>query len=411
MVFAAIDWAEESHLVIVLNEEGEILERTRIQHEAWDLAHLESLLTLRHPGPEVHVAIELHDGLLLDRLLRLGVRVYGLNPKSAQRVRERYTPSGLKDDDRDAWSMAEFIRTSYRCLRPVRPDSPATLALREWVALRENLVQERTTHLQRLRSHLVCWHPHVLRVASDLMYQWVLDLLEAFPTADSFAELGYNQAYAWSKGRRLREITRDRLGVAATAPSPTREAARNAAHAAEVRYRVRAIQAIRPELEKVETEMEKILAEHPDAFIFQSLPSARTCTVAAMLAGFGDDRDRWRGYEEVAARWGMAPITVQSGKYRSVRRRKACNTTLHQAWLWFAFHTVQKAGSWAREDYQAKRRGGAKHYTALRGIGDRWVKIAYRCWMNRTPYDEHLHQKHRAQRMAPRGKNDTPAIP
>lgn len=72
-----------------------------------------------------------------------------------------------------------------------------------------------------------------------------------------------------------------------------------------------------------------------------------------MLAGFGEDRERWNGHEEVAARWGVAPITIQSGKHRTVRRRRACNRTTHQAWLWFAFNTIRKTGCWARDVYQA----------------------------------------------------------
>ena len=65
----------------------------------------------------------------------------------------------------------------------------------------------------------------------------------------------------------------------------------------------------------------------------------------------------------------MAPVTVQSGKHRAVHRRQACITTMHQAWLWFAFNTVRKVGCWARDDYQAKRKRGTHHYTALGGIG------------------------------------------
>jgi transposase len=59
--------------------------------------------------------------------------------------------------------MAEFIRTSHQHLRPMRPDSEATLALREGVSLREDLIQERTAQIQRLRNHLVRWHPHTLQ--------------------------------------------------------------------------------------------------------------------------------------------------------------------------------------------------------------------------------------------------------
>ncbi len=402
MIFAAIDWAEQSHFVILLDEHGEVLKRTRVRHESYELAHLEHLLTQGHASEEVHVVIELHNSLLLDRLLRLGVRVYGINPKSAQRARERFTPAGLKDDQRDAWSLAEFLRTSYRHLRPLKPDSEQTLALQEWVALRERLIQERTVGLQRLRSHLVCWHPQALQAVRDLNCNWVLDLLEEFPTADAFAKLTYTKAAKWAQGRRLWSVTIDRLGTAATPPSPTPTSARNPAHAVEVRYRVKTLRRLNEQLNEIDETLDELVTRHPDAFIFQSLPNTGTVTVAAMLAGFGEDRDRWNGHEEVAARWGLAPVTVQSGKHRSVRRRQACDTTLHQAWTWFAFNTARKEGCWAREDYQAKRKAGSSHYTTLRGIADRWVKISYRCWQDRRAYDEQLHRQRRTERMTPR---------
>jgi hypothetical protein len=402
MIFAAIDWAEQKHFVVLLDKEGQVLDRQWIEHEHFALAHLDWLLTHRGPVEDVHVAIELHDSLLLDRLLRLGVKVYGINPKSAERARERFTPAGIKDDERDAWSLAEFLRTSYQHLRPLRPDSPATLALCEWVSLREDLIQERTVQLQRLRDHLVRWHPHALKAVGELNCTWALVLLEQFPTADAFAALTYSHVTAWAKGRRLRSTTLDRLGTAASTNSPTTQPARNEAHATEVRHRVQTIRMLNTRLAEVDAQLKKQIAQHPDAFILQSLPNCGTVTVSAMLAGFGEDRERWSGHEEVAARWGVAPVTIESGKHRTVRRRRACDTTLHQAWLWFAFNTVRKQGCWAREDYQAKRKTGTDHYTALRAIADRWVKIAYRCWHDRKPYDESYHQRRRAERMQSR---------
>jgi len=158
MLFVGIDWAETRHRVVIVGEDGNVLYRNWIEHSSCGLSVFEDLITHWQPREQVHVAIELHDSVLLDRLLRCGVKVYGLNPKSAERARERYTPTGIKDDDRDAWSMAEFVRTGHQHLRPLRPDSDITLGLREWVCLREDLVQERTAQLQRLRSHLVRWH-------------------------------------------------------------------------------------------------------------------------------------------------------------------------------------------------------------------------------------------------------------
>ena len=95
MLFVGIDWAEERHRVILMDAHGTVLEHTSVTHDQPGLSHLDWLLTHDQQLTEVHVAIELHDSLLLDRLLRLGVKVYGLNPRSAERVRERFTPAGL----------------------------------------------------------------------------------------------------------------------------------------------------------------------------------------------------------------------------------------------------------------------------------------------------------------------------
>ena len=401
MRFAAIDWGQERHRVVVMDAEGQVLERDWIGANGWELPHLDTLVVGREPIEDVHVTLELHDSLLLDRLLRLGVHVYGLNPKAAQRARERFTPSGVKDDDRDAWCMAEFLRTSHMHLRTIRQDSPATLALREWVSWREDLTQERKVHLQQLQAHLARWHPHVLSLTDHINQKWVLDLLEKYPTADDFVT-PHSRMIKWTQGRHLQLLARHRIADAATIKSPTVQPCRNPAHAAEVRHRVSAIRALNQRLEEVDEELNKLIANHPDAAIFQSLPNAGTVTVATLLAGFGEDRDRWRSYEELAARWGVAPITVKSGKFQAVRRRQACDGTLHQAWLWFAFNTIRKDGCWAQQDYRAKRTAGVPHYTALRGIAHRWLKIATRCWKDRTVYQEEVHQTQREQRSKPR---------
>ena len=402
MLFVGIDWAETRHRVVMLGPDGNLAHCLWIEHNTQGLTLLEDLLKSWKRPEHIHVVIELHDSLLLDRLLHSGVMVYGLNPKSAERARERFTPAGIKDDDRDAWSLAEFLRTSHQHLRPLRRDSDLTLALREWTCLREDLVHERTKQIQRLRSHLARWHPHILAAAGDFNRLWSLDLLEQFSTADAFAGQSSEQIETWCHGRRLGAATRARIADAAALSSPTCVAARNAAHRAAVQYHVAQIRDLNRRLADVEKVLAELVADHPDAFIFQSLPRCGTNTVAAMLAGFGEDRERWNGYEEVAARWGTTPITIQSGKHRKVRRRVACDSTMHQVWLWFAFNTIQKEGCWAREDYRAKRKAGAEHFTTLRGIATRWIRIIYRCWLEGQPYDEARHQQNRAARAKPK---------
>jgi hypothetical protein len=50
---------------------------------------------------------------------------------------------------------------------------------------------------------------------------------------------------------------------------------------------------------------------------------------------------------------------------------------------------VTCAGSQAY--YQAHRERGHSHACALRCLGQRWLKILWRMWQDRRPYDENLH--------------------
>ena len=284
----------------------------------------------------------------------------------------------------------------------MQPDSEQTASLVAWVRLREDLMQERTVHVQRLRSHLATWNPHRLRAVNDLTADWTLDLLDQRPTADLFAQLTWSKIQAFARKRRMRSITQDRILTQATLHSPNLRSARNDAHTVEVRHRVRMIRELNERIQEIDKTLAKLIESHPDANIFRTLPVHGTVTVATFLAAFGEDRGRWTGPEEVAARWGAAPVTQQSGKHKVVKRRMARDTTVHQAWLWFSFNTIRREDCWARPYYQEKRASGADHDTTLRCTSQRWIKIVYRLWYDRVPYDEAFHQANRQARQQPR---------
>ena len=109
MVFVGIDWSEKSHRVVILDDDGQQLETRRIEHSHLGLQELGSILRAHASPAEVFIAVEMHRGLLLDWLVQQDCRVYGINPKSAERARDRFSPAGLKDDERDAWCLAEAL--------------------------------------------------------------------------------------------------------------------------------------------------------------------------------------------------------------------------------------------------------------------------------------------------------------
>jgi Transposase IS116/IS110/IS902 family len=88
------------------------------------------------------------------------------------------------------------------------------------------------------------------------------------------------------------------------------------------------------------------LAEHPDAEIYTSLPRSGQINAAQILAEWGDCRDGYDNAESVAALAGVSPVTKQSGKYRSVGFRWACNKRFRNAIVTFADNS-RHASPWA----------------------------------------------------------------
>jgi transposase len=159
-------------------------------------------------------------------------------------------------------------------------------------------------------------------------------------------------------------------------------------HAFEVEHRVRAIEELDRSIDELDRKIEDLINNHPDANLIQSLPSGGPATRGALWSGLEHGFGMCRSADELAARWGAAPVTFQSGKSLSVRQRRACDHTQTQYLLWFSFATSRKKDCWASEYYQRKRAEGCGHYAALRCVARRWVRILWALFMKKSAYNE-----------------------
>jgi transposase len=74
-----------------------------------------------------------------------------------------------------------------------------------------------------------------------------------------------------------------------------------------------------------------VVAEHPDARIFASFPGVGPILTGVLLEEIGEDRNRYPTVQTLLAEAGLAPVTRNSGRSRSVRFRYAANTRLRAA--------------------------------------------------------------------------------
>jgi len=393
MIIVGIDWARSKHDLVLMDEHGQVNQRLQVTHDAAGMQRIAAAIAEHQPEPvNVRVAIEMHDGALLAWLIQQGYTVYGINPKSAQRARDRYRPAGGKDDASDAFILADMLRTDRGSLRAVRSDSDATLELRSLVELRARRVHERTALFHRLRARLDEWCPDLSRLCDDFHRIWQRRLLERFPLQQDLHQVHGRTIHAFIQQHRLGPETADRITAARQAtPMPIPEAMKTSLRL-DIQHLLAQIELLTKAIAELDEQIEQKLGDHPDAEVFDSLPVKGTNTIATLLAGFGQDREQSPGHRQLAAAWGVAPLTSQSGRHRTVRRRHAADQTLNQALLHFAFNTAFTAGCWASDFYQRKRAQGKAHYTALRCLAQRWLKILHRMWKDHVPYDEKLHQ-------------------
>src|SRR6185437_16119138 len=110
-----------------------------------------------------------------------GLTVVVIGSRQVKNLRSRYGSSGAKDDRFDAFVLADTLRTDRARLRPLVPDSPATLALRAAVRARRDLVAHRVSACNQLRAHLQVAFPGAVGLFSELDSPLSLAFLAAFP--------------------------------------------------------------------------------------------------------------------------------------------------------------------------------------------------------------------------------------
>ena len=98
---------------------------------------------------------------------------------------------------------------------------------------------------------------------------------------------------------------------------------------------------------------------------------------------------------------GIAPVLVSSGKQAWVHWRWACPKFVRQTFQEWAAHSIGFS-PWAKTYYEQQRAKGKLRNAAIRSLAFKWIRILFRCWKARTPYQEDLYQQALAMRTAAR---------
>ena len=191
---AGIDWARDDHAVAIVDSRGKQIARQTVEHSD---AGLCGLLDLFAKYGVAEVAIERPDGPVIDTLLTGGLTVVVISPNQVKNLRGRYGSAGNKDDRFDAFVLADTLLTDRTRLRPLTPDSPATVTLRHACRARKDLVAHRVGLANQLREHLRRVFPGAVGLFADIDSQISLTFLHRFDCQERADWLSPKRLAAW----------------------------------------------------------------------------------------------------------------------------------------------------------------------------------------------------------------------
>lgn len=400
--FIGIDWGEKHHHVHILNAHGATVAQFMIPHSLAGVEAFEQQRTkLGLPPTDCAIALETAYNLLVDFCWDHQYPLYVIAPHITHSRRASYRASRAHDDTSDAFLLADLLRTDRDRFLPWQPDGALVRQLRVQLESIAQLTHTIVAYHNRLRAVLLRYYPTALGLFQDLHSQISLRFLLHYPTPQAAQALSYPEFVSFCKAQRY---TWDKLLPEHFAylqrPALTADPVVVQACQAETVFLAEVLLNLVQRKEALLRTVQQSFQEHPDSYIYSSLPAAGDLLAPQLLVMFGDRRERYPDPAIIQALAGTCPVTHRSGKSRQVRFRHACDHAYRQTAQQFAQASVRQA-DWAAAYYaQCRARGHTKSH-AYRCLANRWLTIIWTLWQRREAYNETYHTQQIRQHRRP----------
>ena len=345
--FAAIDWADQKHTWRLVPADSTVHEHGALENtpEAVDL--WATHLCARFGGRLIAVCLEQSRGPLVYMLSKYSHLVlFPVHPSTAARYRQVFSPSGAKDDSRDAASLLDLLLHHRSQLRPWQPDTVETRQLQRLVEQRRLMVNEKTRQSNRFTACLKMYFPQILQWFDDVTAPVVGALLERWPSLQELqrAHPGtLKKFFVQHNGRSLQRIEQRIQAIYQAVPS-THDPAVLQGEAAAAQGFLALLKTLRETIAGLDQQIEQLVAGHPDRALFASLPGAGPVMVPRLIVAFGTRRQRYDTAFQMQCYSGIAPVKEASGNSEWVHFRQSCPKFLRQTFHEFAFVSTRSLG-------------------------------------------------------------------
>jgi transposase len=401
--FISIDWGDEKHTVCLQSAGSKTVHQREILQTPEALSDWCNSLLAQFPGQKLAIIIEGNRSGLIYHLLGYSAFViYPINPKAAAKYREAIYPNGSKTDPIDAGLLLDFLLHHRDCLRPLVPDTAETRLLGQLSEDRRRLVDTRTELLNLLTSRLKLVFPQVLALFDAIAVPMVAEFVKKWPSLEKLQQAKPDQVrrFFYAHNSRSEELIVARLAIILHAKPLTQDVAILTSATMMIQELVVLIQGLHKTIARYDERLVELTQAHSLAPIFASLPGAGKILVPRLISALGTQSERWPKAYDLLCFSGVAPVEVASGKQYSVHWRWNCPRFLRQTFVEFAYCSTNQC-AWAKAYYDDQRSKGKKHHQAIRALAFKWIRIIWKCWKDKVPYDDSIYLKSLENKNAP----------
>jgi transposase len=397
-----LDWGDKEHAFAIQDAAG-ASETGTLSHSAENLHIWLKTLGERFGARPIALAIEASRGAVIHALLEYPwLMIYPINPITSARYRSAFTPSGAKDDLPDAKVLLELVRDHAAKLCVLESQDPVTIKLAGLVEARRKLVDRRTQLILQVQSLLKSYYPQALEVAGDLKSEVALAFLNRWPDLISLkaARPATIKRFYYLHQVRSQDLITQRLALIARAQALTTDAARVEVAVLHLRALLDQLKVFHQHIPRLDEAIHQTFASHADRDLFRNLPGAGRQLAPRLCVAFGTLRSLYPDPASLQKYAGVAPVREKSGNQVWTHWRWQASTFLRQTFVEWAGQTAHYS-KWAKVYYQRMLKKGKKHAVVLRALAFKWIRVLWKCWQDRQPYDEARYLKQLIRRKSP----------
>jgi len=376
-----IDVGSESHHIIILDEEDNVLYNKKISHKINEFAESINLfkqIEKRERG-KISFALEGKNGYSapLDRiLLNQGFTLYNVDNLKLKRFREAFAGE-WRDDHRDSLMLSKMLKLKdyinserEKVFVKIEKPSPLTESLRLLSRHQQTLIDEKVRFTNRLRKKLLEVCPQILELGK-LKNKKIIAVLAKYPDFSKYKRITLKSLLKIKGiGKKRAFFLLKRLNNIEYVPGLT-----DIYKTVIFSYAKRILE-LQREIKDIDKKLDEIGNQNKEVNHLKTIPGVAT-KLASRLIGEIGDINRFPSGKQLAIYCGVACVNNDSGKITKARvvykANKICKQTLiNMAGCSIRFSPQCKAY------YLKKQAEGKTHNHTLRCLARQLIKVIYK---------------------------------